>query len=278
MDKLTGKVAIVVGASAGIGRTTAAMMAAEGAQVVAAARSADLLNELVDHIGAAGGEAIACPTDMANEEQVKALMETTVAAYGGIDVLVLVAAAHDANATGTDYKHDVGTLPTEVWDRIYQVMVRGTALCIKHALPHMLERGRGSIINFSSSGAVNGSVNLSAYNCANAARESLTRHVAAAYGKRGIRSNAISPGMTLTERSDGQRSDAWVAGFMRNIPSLRLGETADLAHAAVFLASEDSEYVQGQVLRVDGGVSAVGATYGDAWAIGRQHLLAEEGS
>jgi NAD(P)-dependent dehydrogenase (short-subunit alcohol dehydrogenase family) len=264
VDRLKDKVVLLVGATTGMGRVSAEMMAAEGAKVVVAGRTAALLDEVVSGIAAAGGQAVAARTDIADDEQVAAMVSTAVDTYGGLDVLVTNAAALDAETIGVDQVTDVVTQPVEVWERTFRVNTRGTMMCIKHAVPHMLERDGGSIVITSSASAIQSMATQGAYSASKAALHGLARHLAAAYGKRGIRCNVIAPGLILSPILETRRPQSYFDMMMRNLPNARLGVTSDIGHALIWLASEESGFVQGQCISIDGGITAVGPYYADA--------------
>ena len=253
MGRLQGTVALVTGAGSGIGAVTAHALAAQGAKVVLADINREAAETRRDEIRAHGGTAEAAAVDLAQETQIAALMQEAVRHYGRLDVLVNNA-AHTRLAQTADTS--VEQMTAEVWDEMMQVNLRGTMLAIKHALPLMRKQGGGSIVNTASISGLSGGSNT-AYGVSKAGIVSLTQYVATQYGQDGIRCNAIAPGVIVTPAT----SDGYAAGEMRNIIlrqqlTPRLGRPEDIAHAVVYLASPESEFVTGQVLSVDGGILA----------------------
>ncbi|HEY3696797.1 SDR family NAD(P)-dependent oxidoreductase, partial [Phenylobacterium sp.] len=198
----------------------------------------------------AGGKAIGIGADIASEAGVKAMIATTVEAFGGLDVLV-------NNANATDPKVGRGdsiglvNLTAEVWDAYMAVNARGAMFCCKHAIPELLKRGGGSIVNIVSVAGMKGGFALAAYGASKAALASLTRHIAVAYGKQNIRCNAIAPGTTVHERL---RAKSAASVFDTSTVLInRMGEPDDIAYAVAYLASDEAGNITGQVLAVDGG-------------------------
>jgi NAD(P)-dependent dehydrogenase (short-subunit alcohol dehydrogenase family) len=267
--KLEGKVAIVTGAASGIGRATALLMAAEGAAVVVADLNADGAARVVAEIARAGGRAHAQPCDVADEASVAALVAAAVKVFGGLDVLHNNAAASEPALLSRDL--DVTSLEVAVLDRTIAVNLRGPLLGCKHAIPRMLERGGGAIVNTSSAAALVGDPVRTAYGASKAALDSLTRYVATQYGKRGIRCNSIAPGVIATPALAANVPKQQIEIYERSHLTPRLGLPEDIAAAAVFLASDDAAFITGQTLSVDGGLLA----HHPSWA--EFSLLAERG-
>jgi NAD(P)-dependent dehydrogenase (short-subunit alcohol dehydrogenase family) len=253
--RFTGKVAIVTGAGSGIGRATALRLASEGARVTIADIDGDAAAAVVEEIEAAGGVARAQHVDVADDGAVAAMVADTVAAYGGVDILHNNAAALDQNRND----QDVVSMDLATWDRVMAVNLTGPMLGCRHAVPAMLERGGGSIINTASAAAFYGSRSLLAYGTSKAGVVALTQYVATAYSDRGIRCNAIAPGVVVAQEMQdalggpmGDRLRRYTSGHLVG----RLGYPEEIAEAVAYLASDAAAFVTGTVLRIDGGFTA----------------------
>ncbi len=268
MQKLEGRVAIVTGGGSGIGRATALALALEGAAIVVADLSSERAAQVAGEVVAAGGRAHAQPTDVANEASVEAMVEAAVKRFGGLDVLHNNAAATDWSVLGGD--GEIAQLDLAVWEKTLAVNLRGPLLGCKHAIPAMLKRGRGSIINTSSASGSTGDLVRTAYGVSKAGVDGLTRYVATQYGKRGIRCNAIAPGVIETPALRQNVPPEEIALFERHHLTPRLGRPEDIAAAVVFLASDDAAFITGQILSVDGGLLAHHPMFGDVSAQGER--------
>jgi NAD(P)-dependent dehydrogenase (short-subunit alcohol dehydrogenase family) len=249
MDRLKGKVAVVVGGGNGIGAASSRRLATEGAYVAVADIDATAAERVSDEIGDA---AIAVTCDIADEGSVRRLFDTVSSAFGGVDLLHNVAADLSAETLGRDT--DLLEIDLEVWDRTMYVDVRGYVLTMRQAIPSMLERGGGSIVNTSSGAAFVGERGRPAYGAAKAAINAVSRHVANRWGRQGIRCNVVAPGLILTDTAANSMSELLAKRESRN-PSGRLGEPDDIAAAVAYLLSSDAGFVNGQVISVDGGVT-----------------------
>jgi NAD(P)-dependent dehydrogenase (short-subunit alcohol dehydrogenase family) len=261
IGSLRGRVAIVTGSASGIGAAVARKLAARGASVVVADISAEGSQDVADEIRAAGGRAVAVGVDVSQDEGAAAMVATAVDAFGRLDVLHNNAAATSADILGRDGAI-VGTDPS-VWDATMAVNLRGPMLGSKYAIPVMVERGGGVIINTVSPAAQAGDLRFSAYASSKAGLVALTQHIATQYGKAGIRCNAISPGMILTPNAIAALSPEIVETAKRHHLTPRVGYPDDIANAVAFLASDDASFITGHVLCVDGGVSCHQAHYAD---------------
>jgi len=251
MGRLDGKIAIITGAAAGIGQATAQRVAAEGARTVVADLNADRAREVAAKIAAAGGEATAVQADLGDTDSVRAMVEAAVAAYGGLDILHNNAAATHLAATGD---LPVSAADPDVWDDTMRINLRGAMVAIQAAVPHMIARGGGSVINTASGAGLTGDLRNPAYGASKAALISLTRYAATEFGRQGIRCNAISPGFIVIGEKPGR--EAVHATMLRHALTPRLGRPEDIAALVVFLASDESAFITGQNICVDGGMLA----------------------
>jgi len=248
-DGLQGRVAVVTGATAGIGRATALALSAAGAAVVAAGRRTELGEEVVDEIRKNGGTAAFVQTDVRLTSDVERLARSVVDEFGAIDVLVNNAGVI---AWGPTHATDDATL-----EELVAVNLAGTFRTTRAVLPHMLQRGSGSIINLSTATALRGFPGTAAYSAVKAGILALTRTWATEYGPHGIRVNAIAPGPIATAMTQQLLADPAAADQMRNlIPARRIGQPEDVASAVVYLAGPDAQFLHGVTLPVDGGVLA----------------------
>jgi 3-oxoacyl-[acyl-carrier protein] reductase len=247
MFSLKDKVALVTGASQGIGRATSIALAGAGAKVAVAARTADKLASLVAEIEAAGGEALAVPMDVADAAQVKAGFQQTLAKFGKLDILVNNAAiTRDTLAL---------RMKLEDWDAVLRTNLTGAHLCIQQALGAMLKQRSGRIINLSSVVAETGNAGQANYVASKAGLIGLTRAIAIEVASRNITVNAVAPGFIetpMTEPLSQELKDKMKA----MIPLGRFGRDQEIAAAIVFLASDEAGYITGQVLGVNGGLHA----------------------
>jgi 3-oxoacyl-[acyl-carrier protein] reductase len=242
---LKNKVALVTGASQGIGRATSVALGEAGAKVVVAARSADKLSSLVADIEGAGGEALAVPMDVADSAQIKNGFQQVFAKFGKLDVLVNNAAiARDTLAL---------RMKLEDWDAVLRTNLTGAHLCIQQALGAMLRQRSGRIINLSSVVAETGNAGQANYVASKAGLIGLTRAIAVEVASRGITVNAIAPGFIQTPMTD-RLSQELKEKMKSLIPLGRFGTDSDIAAAIIFLASDEAGYITGQVLDVNGGM------------------------
>jgi NAD(P)-dependent dehydrogenase (short-subunit alcohol dehydrogenase family) len=258
--RFAGKVAIVTGAGSGIGRATAQLLAAEGASVIVADIVADAAAQTVELITTRGGTARAQITDVSDPDAVAAMVADTVSAFGGLDVLHNNAAAIDLNRRD----QDVVTMDLDTWDRVMAINLRGPMLGCRFAIPALLARGGGAIVNTASAAAFYGSESLAAYGTSKAGVVALTRNVATAYGDRNIRCNAVAPGVVVareTQHALGGPMGDTLRPYTTSHLVGRLGYPEEIAAAVAYLASDDAAFVTGEVLRVDGGFTAHSPTY-----------------
>ena len=248
---LVGKVALVTGASSGIGRASALAFAREGAKVVVSDVNVDGGQETVRLIKGNGGEAIFVKADVSQAAEVEALVRQTVTAYGRLDYAHNNAGVEGAFTTTVAY-------PDESWERVLAVNLKGVWLCMKHEITQMLKQGGGAIVNTASGAGLVGVPNLSAYVASKHGVVGLTKTAALEYAKAGIRVNAVCPGVIDTPmvarltREQPHVAEALVAGE----PMGRVGKPEEIAEAAVWLCSDAASFVTGHAMAVDGGYLA----------------------
>jgi NAD(P)-dependent dehydrogenase (short-subunit alcohol dehydrogenase family) len=252
--KLSGKVAVVTGAAVGLGRAVAGRYAREGAAVVVADTDVSGGAAAVEQIRKDGGRAIFVQADVAKEGDVTALFQSASAEFGSIDVLY-------NNAAVLLYGRDVRAheLSLETWELVMRVNLGGVFLCSKHAIPFMLKQGGGSIINVGSPTGLSGCApDLTAYSTSKAGVFGLTRVMAAAYAKDGIRVNSLIPGTMDTPMNEYLLLDEEIREqYRKAVPMGRLGRPCDVEGLALFLASDDASYCTGGLYTCDGGLTVV---------------------
>jgi NAD(P)-dependent dehydrogenase (short-subunit alcohol dehydrogenase family) len=254
MGRLDGKVCVITGAGGGMGRDAAILFTEEGAKVCAADVNLSAVEETVT---LCSGEAFAFPCDVADEDQVAAMMAATAERFGGIDVLY--------NNAGISPDDDASILDTsvEAWDRVQAVNTRGVFLCCKHGIPHLQKRGGGSVINVASFVAILGAATSQiSYTASKGAVLSMSRELAVQFAREGIRVNALCPGPVETPLLLNIFGDNPEALERRRVhwPTGRLGKPREIVNGALFLASDDSTYVNGATFLVDGGLTAAYVT------------------
>ena len=254
MDRLAGKVALITGAGGGMGRVAAERFAAEGAKV--AVVDVEENQEVVEAIRTSGGEAIAVAADVRDSDAVHHAVDRTMSAFGALHVLY-----NNAGVSLGDDDDAVST-PESSWELTMDVNVKGLWLCCKAGIPAMLDSGGGSIINVASFVAHLGAATPQlAYTTSKGAVLSMTREIAVIYARQGIRANALCPGPVLTPllakylNTDERRNRRLV-----HIPMGRFGEAEEMENGALFLASDESSYMTGQSLLIDGGITAAYTT------------------
>jgi NAD(P)-dependent dehydrogenase (short-subunit alcohol dehydrogenase family) len=250
MRGLEGKVAVVAGGAGGIGTATSMRLAEEGCKVVVGDLS-DEASAVSAAIKAAGGDAISCSVDISDDKSVEALITSANEAYGGVDLFHANAADLSIIMSDTN----VLDIDLDIWDHTMAVNLRGFLLCTRHVIPQFQERGGGAIVYTSSAASFVGEPERPAYAAAKSGVNALMRHVASRFGKQHIRANAIAPGLIVSDRMREVMPQALLDGTLKGTRSWRLGHPTDIAAMVTFLLSDDGEWVNGQVISVDGGVT-----------------------
>jgi 3-oxoacyl-[acyl-carrier protein] reductase len=247
---LKDRVAVVTGASRGIGRAEAEALAAEGAAVVvAASKSMDDADRVVRGLLEKGSRAMAVQADVSQSADVQRLVEATLKTFGRVDILV-----NNAGTVRPDLNKPLIDMPEELWDFMVANHLRSAFLCIKYAAPHMVKQGWGRIINTSSiHGRVGGRPSLSHYGAAKAGVIALTMTAARELGPKGITANVISPGFIGTETLRKVLAPPVMEKLQQQIPLGRLGEPAEVGRVVAFLASEAASYLNGVIVDMTGG-------------------------
>jgi NAD(P)-dependent dehydrogenase (short-subunit alcohol dehydrogenase family) len=252
--RFEGRVAVVTGAGAGVGRAVAQRLAAEGAHVVALDINADAARETADLVTASGATALAVTADVSDPASMTAAFDAVVTRFGRIDVLHNNAAALGPDVFGRDT--DLLDLDVEVWDRTMAVNARGVMLGCKLVVPIMRAAGGGAIVNTSSLSGLVGDANRAAYGSSKGAVQSLTRYVATMYGADGIRCNAVAPALILTDIAYRQMTQEAMARLAAERVLPQAARPEDIASVVAFLASDDAAAITGQTLVADGGALA----------------------
>ena len=251
--RVENKIAIVTGAGLNerglnIGGAIAEILAREGAKVLIATRTVADGEALAERIRQNGGAAIACGLDQGDEQSIQSMIDRVVSEYGGLDILVNNAVAVLPEDTTLE------ETSLEIWDRIMAVNPRGVFLTTKFAVPHMLARGGGSIVNVSSGSAMAGDTTRIAYGSSKGAINTFTKYVATQYGKQNIRCNAILPGLVLSSKAKRDVPPDVLRIFEKQTLTPYLGAPEHIGYLALFLASDEAAFIQGAVIPADGGL------------------------
>lgn len=259
MGRLDGKIVMITGAGSGIGRAATRMFAAEGARVLAAEIDPARGEASAAAARAAGGDAVFVQTDVTDDASVAAAVAAGVAAFGGLSVLFNCA----GGSTGKD--KPVVDVDLAVWEQTIALDLKGPFLCCRHAVPVIIAGGGGAVINMGSAVALRGNFPAHVYTAAKGGILSFTRALAGSYSRKGVRANAICPGLVMSERilarfegapgTDAAQMRAVDGGAMRRYP-FGVGQPEDIANIALFLASDESRMINGAVIPAEGGMSA----------------------
>jgi NAD(P)-dependent dehydrogenase (short-subunit alcohol dehydrogenase family) len=254
VDRLKGKVAIVTGGGGGIGGATARALARESASVLVVDINKEAAESVAEGILAADGIAASFCADLSEEHEVESVIAEVKNRFGRLDVVHNNAALTDSDFLSADTA--VTELSVEVWERTMAVNLRSQMLMCKHAVPMMADGGGGSIINMSSGASLKGDRTRTAYGVSKAGVNALTMYVATSHGKKGIRVNTILPGLVITDAVRAHLKEEVLASLSKATLTPAVGQPEDIADVVVFLASDESRYITGQMLAVDGGMSA----------------------
>jgi len=247
MGRLVDKVAVVTGAGRGLGRAIAVQYAREGASVICWDRDADTAQATADAIGAMGGSAVGCAIDVADRAAVAAMARHALDAFGRVDVVCNNAGVLD------DFRPAADTSDA-LWDRIIAVNLTGPFVISRAFIPHMLERGAGTFVNIASIAGLVAQAGGAAYTTSKHGVIGLTRQIAADYGQRGIRANAICPGSVDTDLArDFLDGAPEVMQVVESVPAGRIGKPEEIAELATYLASDSASFVHGAAMVIDGG-------------------------
>ena len=248
--ELTGRTALITGASRGIGRSIALGFAAAGADLALAARDVAALEQVRTEVEALGRKAVVIPADVMDAESIKRMCASAIEQLGSVDILV-------NNAGGSSYMGPFTSLRFSGWQKTMSLNVDSIVHACQAIGPHMIERGKGSIINVASVAALVGTPELAPYGASKAAVLSLTKTLAVEWGGKGIRVNALCPGWTRTDlNADLWRDEQISTAMMERVPLGRWADADEMVGPALFLASDASSYLTGQALVVDGGQTA----------------------
>ncbi len=251
MEGLRDKVIVFAGAG-GIACAAARFLGSGGATIVVSDVLEESAGRVVQAAKDAGGDGVAMVGDISDEAQVKRQIDVAVTTYGRIDGLFNVAANIHPDEVALDT--NVVDIDLAVWRRNIDINLTGYLLTLRHALPHMITAGGGSVVNTISDGVYGGMEDKVAYQATKAAVSAFTRHVARKYGKAGVRANSLSPGLVLTDAARGNLPEEFREAVLAMTPARRLGEPRDVGAMAAFLFSDLSEWITGQVICVDGGM------------------------
>ncbi|GAB1158442.1 SDR family NAD(P)-dependent oxidoreductase [Paenibacillus illinoisensis] len=248
MDRMKDKVVLVTGGASGIGLSAANLMAAEGAKVVIADFNVDGAIEAAKNIQLLGGDAVGIFVDAAKETSIQEAVEFTAQQYGKLTCLF-----NNVGLTNLKKDLDVVHVDLDEWDRLMNVNLKSVLLGCRFAIPHMIRAGGGSIINTASMAGFTGDAVRVAYGASKAGVVNLTKYIAAQYGKHNIRCNAVAPGLILTPAAQDNMPQDVLNMFAKYNALPYHGEPDDIGHTVLFLASDESKFITGQTIQVEGG-------------------------
>lgn len=248
VGRVKDKVALLTGSASGIGLSSANLLAKEGAKVVIADFNEEAAKKVADNINAQGGEAAAIFLDAGDGDSIKAAVDFTIEQFGKLNILF-----NNVGLTNIQKDLDVVNIDEDEWDRLLNVNLKSVLYGSKYAIPHMIEAGGGSIINTASMAAfASDSIRL-AYGASKAGVVNMTKYIATQYGKDNIRSNGIAPGLILTPAAERNMTDELLDTFGKYNALPYHGEADDIGYTVLFLASDESKFITGQTIQVEGG-------------------------
>jgi len=248
MGKLENRVALITGAASGIGREQSILFAKEGAKVIAADINFDEVLKVAEEVTAQGGDIFPVYIDMGNLEDIKKALKVGMDKYGQIDIISNTAAVFDAWVPSLK-------TPEELWDRIMDVNLKGIYRLTNLVLPQMIARGKGTIVNISSDAGLVAACGGAAYTSSKHGLIGYTKQLSSDYGQKGIKVNAIAPGAIMTNMTRKFFEHPDTMAMVNACPAGRVGRPEDIAQLALFLASDDSDYIHGAIIPVDGGLT-----------------------
>jgi NAD(P)-dependent dehydrogenase (short-subunit alcohol dehydrogenase family) len=251
MNRLQGSTIVMFGGAGGIGSATSLRLASEGANVVVGSLHQENADAVAARITEAGGSALSVGVDIADVASIAEAVDKAIAAYGGIDGAHVNAANMAMDVIGND--SDAASIDLDVFDQSVRTNLRGYLACTQRIIPALLDRGGGAIVYTSSAAAFVGEPERPAYAITKAGLNSLVWHVASKWGQQGIRANAVAPGPTLSEAAEAHLPDEYKTMMLATVRSPRLGRPADIAAMVALLLSSEGEWINGQVISVDGG-------------------------
>lgn len=248
MGRVQGKVALLTGSASGIGMASAKLLAKEGAKVVIADFNEEAAREVAENIITQGGEAAAIYLDAGDGDSIKQAVDFTVEKFGKLDILF-----NNVGLTNIQKDLDVVNIDVDEWDRLLNVNLKSVLHGCKYAIPHMIEAGGGSIINTASMAAYASDAIRLAYGASKAGVVNMTKYIATQYGKDNIRCNGVAPGLILTPAAKRNMTDELLDTFAKYNALPYHGEADDIGHTVLFLASDESKFITGQTIKVEGG-------------------------